>query len=628
MDLRIRPREKTLRWKRLKGAVRLFVPYLRENWRTMGLALSCGIGATLTQLLKPWPIKILFDGVLLPPSRDLAPGWLQRLQHVPIGTIVALTCGGLLLVSILWGLFSYGQTYLTARAGQAVVFSLRRRVYAHLQHLSLTFHQKRQRGDLLMRLTGDINVLRDMLVDALLRGTSALLLLTTMTLVLFLMDWRLSLVVLGLLPLLALTTLRFSVRIREAARRQRKNEGRVAALVQETLSGISFIQASGSQKYLQKQFDRSNRQSHKAGLRTTRLEASQSRVVEVLLAAGTAAVLWYGVHRVISGAVTPGDLLVFIAYVHSAFRPMRHLARTTTRLSKAVVCAERVTELLRTVPEVRDLPGAKSARRVEGRIEFRNVAFHYEEKRRALRGIDFEIEPGKVLGIVGPSGAGKSTVMALLLRLYEPDSGKILVDGRELRRFRIQSMRERIAVVLQESILFGSTVSENIAFGKRDATDEEIERAARLANAHEFIRRLPEGYETAVAEAGASLSGGQRQRLAIARAFLRDAPILLLDEPTFGIDPASEATIVEALSDLMRGRTTIMIAHRLATIRDAHRILVLDRGKVIESGSHEELVAANGWYAEAWTLQSPDRSKGPDNEAPPSLRVASRSERS
>jgi ABC-type multidrug transport system fused ATPase/permease subunit len=628
MDLRIRPREKTLRWKRLKGAVRLFVPYLRENWRTMGLALSCGIGATLTQLLKPWPIKILFDGVLLPPSRDLAPGWLQRLQHVPIGTIVALTCGGLLLVSILWGLFSYGQTYLTARAGQAVVFSLRRRVYAHLQHLSLTFHQKRQRGDLLMRLTGDINVLRDMLVDALLRGTSALLLLTTMTLVLFLMDWRLSLVVLGLLPLLALTTLRFSVRIREAARRQRKNEGRVAALVQETLSGISFIQASGSQKYLQKQFDRSNRQSHKAGLRTTRLEASQSRVVEVLLAAGTAAVLWYGVHRVISGAVTPGDLLVFISYVHSAFRPMRHLARTTTRLSKAVVCAERVTELLRTVPEVRDLPGAKSARRVEGRIEFRNVAFHYEEKRRALRGIDFEIEPGKVLGIVGPSGAGKSTVMALLLRLYEPDSGKILVDGRELRRFRIQSMRERIAVVLQESILFGSTVSENIAFGKRDATDEEIERAARLANAHEFIRRLPEGYETAVAEAGASLSGGQRQRLAIARAFLRDAPILLLDEPTFGIDPASEATIVEALSDLMRGRTTIMIAHRLATIRDADRILVLDRGKVIESGSHEELVAANGWYAEAWTLQSPDRSKGPDNEAPPSLRVASRSERS
>ena len=628
MKLRIRPREKTLRWKRLKRPVRLFVPYLRENWRTMGLALSCGIGATLTQLLKPWPIKILFDGVLLPPSRELAPGWLQRIQQVPIGTTVALTCVGLLLVSILWGLFSYGQTYLTARAGQAVVFSLRRRVYAHLQHLSLTFHQSRQRGDLLMRLTGDINVLRDMLVDALLRGTSALLLLTTMTLVLFLMDWRLSLVVLGLLPLLALTTLRFSVRIREAARRQRRNEGRVAALVQETLSGISFIQASGSQKYLQRRFDRSNRQSHKAGLRATRLEASQSRVVEVLLAAGTAAVLWYGVHRVISGAVTPGDLLVFISYVHSAFRPMRHLARTTTRLSKAVVCAERVTELLQTVPEVRDLPGAKSARRIQGRIEFRNVAFQYEEKRRALCGIDFKVEPGKVLGIVGPSGAGKSTVMALLLRLYETDSGKILVDGRELSRYRIQSLRERIAVVLQESILFGSTVSENIAFGKRDATDEEIERAARLANAHEFIRRLPEGYETAVAEAGASLSGGQRQRLAIARAFLRDAPILLLDEPTFGIDPTSEASIVEALSDLMRGRTTIMIAHRLAAIRNVDRILVLDRGKVIESGSHEELLAANGWYAGAWALQSPDTSNAPDKGSSPRLRVASRLERS
>jgi ABC-type multidrug transport system fused ATPase/permease subunit len=604
MELRVAPRNRALKWKRLRRAARLFAPYLRRNWTTMGLAFACGVGATFAQLLKPWPIKILFDGFLLPPSSPASADWLDRFRQIPTLTAVSLVCSGLLLASVLWGLFSYGQAYLTARAGQAVVFGLRRRVFGHLQHLSLAFHQRKQRGDLLMRLTGDINVLRDMLVDTLLRGSSALLMLAAMTVVLLIMDWCLSLIVLGLLPLLALTTVRFSFQIRQAARRQRRNEGRVAATIQEMLTGISFIQASGSQEHLQQRFDRSNRQSHKAGLRATRLEASQSRIVEVLLAGGTAAVLWYGVYRVLSGAITPGDLLVFVAYAQSAFRPIRHLARSTTRMSKAVVCAERVTELLQTEPEVRDEPHAKSARSVAGRIEFRRVSFRYGSDRRALRSLSFEVEPGRVLAFVGPSGAGKSTVLALCLRLYEQESGKILFDGRSIDRYRIQSLRERVGVVLQDSILFGATVRENIAYGKPTATDEEIVRAARRADAHAFISRLAEGYDTPIAEAGASLSGGQRQRIAIARAFLRDAPILLLDEPTFGLDPGSEAEIMASLFELMRGRTTVLIGHRLAAVRHADEIVVLDKGRVLERGTHDELLAHAQWYAHAWSLQS------------------------
>jgi ABC-type multidrug transport system fused ATPase/permease subunit len=570
----------------------------------MSLAFACGIGATAMQLLKPWPIKILFDGLLLPQSGAAAGDWLDGIRRLPSTTALTVVCLGLLFVSVLWGLFSYGQAYLTARAGQAVVFALRSRVYGHLQNLSLAFHQRKQRGDLLMRLTGDINVLRDMLVDTLLRGSSALLMLVTMTAVLLVMDWRLSLVVVGLIPLLALTTMRFSLRIRQAVRRQRRNEGRVAATVQETLAGISFIQASGNQEQLQRRFNRSNRHSHKAGLRATRLEASQARVVEILLAIGTAGVLWYGVHRVMSGAITAGDLLVFVSYAQSAFRPIRHLARSATRMSKAVVCAERVTELLKTVPEVRDEPRAKSARTLRGQLEFRRVSFRYGEEHRALRNISFGVEPGRLLGLVGPSGAGKSTVLALILRLYNADSGKIQLDGRSIGRYRIQSLRERIAVVLQDSILFGTSVRENIAYGKWGATDEEIERAARRADAHDFIVGLSEGYDTPIAETGASLSGGQRQRIAIARAFLRDAPILLLDEPAFGLDAGSEAEVMTSLQELMRGRTTVLVGHRLAAVRDADEILVLDKGRVIEQGTHDQLLTVGGWYANAWKLQS------------------------
>ena len=609
MNLNLKQRHEALRWKRVKRALRLFRRPLRENSGTMVAALSCGIGAAVMELARPWPIKAIFDGLLIPQAGDGA-AWLSAFRDLPTGAAVALACAAVLAIAVLWGLLSYGQTYLTARAGQSLVFSLRRRTFTHLQGLSLAYHRSQRRGDLLMRLTGDINVLRDLLVNSSLRGASALLLLVMMTVVLFLLDWHLSLIVLGILPLLALTTFRFSVRVREATRRQRQSEGRVGALAQEALSGISYLQASGTQQHVNKRFAKSNRSSEKAGLRTTRLEAAQARIVEVLLAGGTAAVLGYGVHRVIGGHITPGDLLIFMAYVQSALRPMRHLARTMTRVSKSVVCAERLIEVLEAVPAVQDTPGAKSIKTRESRVKFDNVSFSYEDGTPALRHVSFEVGPGETLAIVGPSGAGKSTLLALLMRLYEPVAGRISLDDRNITKFRVQSLREHISIVLQETVLFGSTVRENIGWGRPDASPEEIEAAARKAGADKFIQALPEGYDTALAEAGASLSGGQRQRLAIARAFLRDAPILVLDEPTFGLDTAAEARVADTVARLAHGRTTFLVAHRLRLVTGATRIIVLQKGKVVESGTHAELVTAAGWYAAAWAAQSEEPEEG------------------
>ena len=614
MKIDLKHRHAALRWKRVKRALRLFRRPLRENSATMVAALSCGIGVAVMELARPWPIKAIFDGLLIPQAGDNT-GWLSAFRDLPTGTAVTVVCAAVLVIAVLWGLLSYGQTYLTARAGQSLVFSLRRRTFTHLQGLSLAYHRSQRRGDLLMRLMGDINVLRDLLVNSLLRGVSAMLLLVMMTVVLFLIDWHLSLIVLAILPLLALTTFRFSIKVREATRRQRQSEGRVGALAQEALSGISYLQASGTQQHVNKRFAKSNRSSEKAGLRTTRLEAAQARIVEVLLAGGTAAVLGYGVHRVIGGHITPGDLLIFMAYVQSALRPMRHLARTMTRVSKSVVCAERLIEVLEAVPAVQDTPGAKSIKTRESRVKFDNVSFSYEDGTPALRHVSFEVGPGETLAIVGPSGAGKSTLLALLMRLYEPVAGRISLDDRNITKFRVQSLREHISIVLQETVLFGSTVRENIGWGRPDASPEEIESAARSAGADKFIRALPDGYDTPLAEAGASLSGGQRQRLAIARAFLRDAPILVLDEPTFGLDAAAEAQVSDAVARLARGRTTFLVAHRLRLVMGATRIIVLQKGKVTESGTHAELVAAGGWYAAAWSAQSEEREQEPLTEA-------------
>lgn len=604
MKVAIQTRFSELRWSRIQQLWRLFLPHVRDNRRTLLLAALAGFGAMFMRILRPWPLKVIFDVILVPTEAASESRFLQLLAGWSTGALIAGACASLLVISLLWGIFASRQAYLTALAGQGMVFALRRQVYAHLQRLSLGFHQRRRRGDLVMRLTGDINLLRDMLADALLLGVSEGLVLISMLVVMTVMNWRLTLVALVILPLIALTTLSFSVRIRESARNQRKREGRVAAMVGEMLRSVHLIQAFGRERYQDKIFRRSNKKSLNAGLRTTRLEASMSRSVEVLLAAGTAGVLWFGVHQVKAGFLTPGDLLVFIAYLGSSYRPMRKLARVSSRMSKAVVCGERVSEVLLSEPEVADRPDAKKARDIKGALRLDRVKFSYRGGARALRRLNFEVAPGEFVGIVGPSGSGKSTLLALLMRLYDPRGGRIRLDGRDLRKYRVQSLREQFSVVLQEPVLFGATVRENLSFGRLDADDTEIERCARMANAHDFICELPEGYDSPMAEAGASLSLGQRQRLSIARAFLRDSPILLLDEPTSSLDAATEFEIEMVLRRLMRGRTTLMVSHKLAAVRDADRIVVMKRGRILETGVHEELMGSGGWYARNYRLQN------------------------
>ncbi|MCZ6725866.1 MAG: ABC transporter ATP-binding protein [Acidobacteria bacterium] len=602
MNLFSRLRLSDLRLTKLVKAWRYFAPSLRPSLRWMGGASACGAGVVAMQLLRPWPLKLIFDGLLLPPT-DAGSGWLDLASRIPERAIVPVACFSLLAIALLWGLFSFGQAYLTARAGQTLVYALRYRVHSHLQRLSLNYHRRQQKGDLLMRLTGDINVLRDMLVNATLQGIASTLLLTTMLIVLLLMDWQLALIVVCLLPILGLATFRFSARIRSAARRQRQHEGRVAALIGETLSDLPLIQSFGRERLRDKQFQRVNNRGLRAGLRTTRLEASMARMVEILLAVGTATVFWLGVERVQQGVLTAGDLLVFIAYTGASFKPIRRLARVSGRLAKATVCAGRLREILRESPEVQTAAGAKRARNLRGRIDFRRVSFDYPDKRRALHRVSFEVEPGSTVAIVGPSGAGKSTLLSLLLRLHDPSRGRIRLDGRDLRRYQIESLRHQFSMVLQEPFLFGSSIRDNIAFGRPDASPLEIVRAAQQAKVDEFANALPEGLDTPLAEAGATLSAGQRQRIAIARALVRRAPILLLDEPTTGLDAKAESQVMSALLRLTTGRTTVMVAHKLATVQQADQILVLRRGRLVEQGQHHVLIAKGGWYARAWRAQ-------------------------
>jgi subfamily B ATP-binding cassette protein MsbA len=424
-----------------------------------------------------------------------------------------------------------------------------------------------------------------------------------MTAVMFYLDWRFSLIGLSVAPVLFVVVYRFTRRIKRATRAVRKKESELASVVQESISSMRVVKAFAREKFEEQRLDRESQESVELSLQARSIKARLSPLVDILVAAGTCLVLWFGVRLVLSGSLTSGALLVFVIYLGKMYKPMKDLSKMTDTWSKAIVGFERIGEILSVESQVRDLPGARPAPRLRGRIVFDRVRFGYTPNQPVLNDLSLVVEAGQRAALVGVTGSGKSTLIGLIPRLYDVLGGRITIDGQDIRRFTLDSLRRQVSFVLQEAVLFHTTLAQNIAYGRPDATREEIVQAATLANAHEFIVRMPQGYETIVGERGETLSGGQRQRIAIARAIIRNSPILLLDEPSASLDPESEELIFQSLSRLLEGRTSITIAHRLATVRRADVIFVLHDGVIAEQGSHAELLEHHGLYARLHRMQ-------------------------
>lgn len=583
--------------------MRRFAPFVGPQRSRLMLAGGATVGYVALGLLEPWPIKLIFDYVL--PGKDLS-GWPWELvtpisgDPLPALSIMILA---LLLIAGTRSVCDYLVDRWTATAAQGIAASLRQSLFSHLQSLSLSFHDRRQTGELMTRLTGDIILLRELLVEALITVGSSGLILAGMAGVMLWLDWRLTLVALVTAPLLLLVSVYFMSSIKQAVRAQRRREGHLASTVHETLGLIKVVQVFRREAHERERFDATNDASLVQGVRAAQLEAELGRATDLILAGGTAAVLLLGAYQVTEGVITPGDLIVFITYLRAMYRPMRDLARLAERLSKISACGERILDLFDTEPEVRERPDAIELPRTTGHIVFDRVSFAYPDGPTVLRDVSFDVRPGQCVAIVGATGAGKSSILSLVPRLYDVSAGAVRLDHQDVRSLTLDSLRSQVSVVLQESVLFSTSIRDNIAYGKLGATDEEIEGAARAAKIHDYIASLPDGYATVVGERGATLSGGQRQRIAIARAMIGDSPILLLDEPTTGLDAKTEDLVMEALRQLMAGRTTIVVTHRLPIIRAADQILVIDGGRVVERGVHAELLRLNGRYRRLFDLQ-------------------------
>lgn len=585
----------------LRRTLTRFLPYLRAERKLVGGALLALLAAAALGLLEPWPLKFLIDRLV----GASAAGGKPAFADLPTETLIPLCALALVVVVALKAGTEYLASAALSLVGNRVMSAVRAALFDHLQRLSLSFHLRRRTGELALRLLGDVGMLRETLITAALPLVANALMLVGMMIVMLILDWKLALVAMLPLPLLWISGRRISRRIREVSRSQRKRESAMAASAAESLAAIRTVQALSLEERLSEAFLGANRRSLKDGAKAGRLAAALERSVEVLGAVATALVLWYGARQVLRGMLTPGDLLVFLAYFRNAIRPARTYAKYAGRLAKASAAGERILELLDEQPSIRDAPGARALPRPTGTLRFENVRFAYDpDAPLVLDGLNLEIRAGERIAITGPSGAGKSTLASLILRLYDPVAGRVTVDGHDLRDVTVQSLRSQIDYVPQDTLLFAGSVHDNLALAAaRDVTRAEIEAAARLAAADSFIEALPQGYDTLIGERGSTLSGGQRQRLAIARAALRGGPLLVFDEATAGLDGSNAQAVIDGLERLARGRTCIIITHDLAFAARADRILHLEGGRIVEEGSHAALLARNGRHAALWRLQ-------------------------
>ncbi len=582
--------------------IKHFLPQIRPQSRLIAISFLALLAETGLRLLEPLPLKFIFDEIIYKgfEVESLKVPFLDSLNSLGLLTVLAF---GLVAIAVLKGTMAYVSTAGMAVAATRIMSQIRANIYSHLQSLSLSFHHQAKTGDLITRVTYDVERLREVTVIAALPLLTNILTMTGMLCVMMWLNIQLALIAIAIFPLFLITTAVMSKKIHKVAKKQRQREGAMAANAAEAIGAIKVVQALSLQSRLEKTFAKQNNKSLTESAQTQKLKAGQERNVEILVAIATSIVLWRGVQLVMLRTVTPGDLLVFITYLKVAFKPMRQLAKYTGQIAKAIASGERIVSLLEIAPEVKDTPWAYPARPFRGVVEFRDVNFAYEETEATLQNIFLRALPGQKIALVGASGGGKSTLVSLLLRLYDPQQGQILIDGNDIKDYTLESLRSQISIVLQESILFAASIRDNIAYGCVDATEKEIIMAARLANAHDFIMKLPDGYDTVVGERGGTLSGGQRQRIAIARAAIRNAPIVILDEPTVGLDNRSEKIVTEALDRLTQSSTTFLITHDLKTAQNSDRIYYLEGGKILESGTHQQLMQRGKHYATLYRLQ-------------------------
>ncbi len=593
---------------------------LQPHWKALGLGLLAVGAETVSDLLEPWPLKIVLDSVL---HSKKSPDWLSRFVAAGFGqdsfAILKFTAFAVIVIAAIGAIGTYIEKQTITTVGQKVMHELRRTFYWHIQRLSMSYHDNKRTGEVISTVTNDIDSIQSAVSSGVLDALYYSLVLVGMIGVMLYLDWRFTLIALSVLPPLFLIVYTFTRRIKKASRALRKKEAEIVSTLQEVLSSIRIVKAFGREEYEQKRFEEESIESVDLALRARDIKAKLSPAVDLIVACGTALVLWFGARQVLNGTLTPGVLVVFFLYLGKMYKPMRELSKMSDTYSKALIGWERIRDFLAIDLQVRDLPGAGNAPGFKGDIELEHVNFGYLPNRIVLKDVCLKVKPGQVAAIVGATGSGKSTLISLIPRFYDPQAGTVKIDGVDIRKYKRKTVRQQISLVLQETLLFRAPIWQNIAYGRPEATHDEIVQAARLANADEFIERLPDGYNTMIGERGVTLSGGQRQRIAIARAIIRNSPILILDEPSTGLDAASEKLVLEGLGRLMAGKTTIMVAHRLATIEKADIIFVLDAGAICEHGTHKELLAADGLYAQFYRLQAKQEHEETEAAANPLL---------
>jgi ATP-binding cassette subfamily B protein len=570
-----------------RRVLRYYSPFLGQS--VLGLILS--VLAIALSLLKPWPFKIIVDDVLQQNPQ-------ARFGNSP--SLIPLLCLALVAIQLLWGLLNLGSNYLFVKVGLQALLQLRTDLYAYLQSLSLKYHDARRSSDSSFRVAYDSQSVQTIYNKGFTNIFGSAITLVGTFCVMARIDWQLTLLSLGVVPAIVGAIYFFAHRIRRDSTTIQEQESALLAQAQEGLSSVRMVHAFGREEWEVRQFHLQAQQSLHANLRLTLTNVNSALVISTLMVMGTAAMYYLGTLHVLAGTLSLGSLLVFSAYLLMLYQPLESLTYTAWAMEGATAGARRCFEVLDRADDVVDASDAVEITETSGALEFENVDFSYGPQQAVLRGINLSIAPNQIVAVVGGTGAGKSTLLSLVPRFYDPSGGGVTLDGRDLRSITKKSLRANVAIVLQDTLLFSTTIRENIAYGRPDATDEDIREAARRAQADEFINRLPEGYDSPVGERGGHLSVGQRQRIGIARAFLKDAPILLLDEPTSALDPTTEAAIMETIKELMRGRTTLIVTHRLATIHKVDQIVVLEHGRMVEQGTGPELVAKGGVYAKLY----------------------------